>query len=158
MNIKLLSMLLVCLILTLSILDAPEYINCVHIGLCEFLELSASIEILQPDIERHISYTTRNIFYSVLENYINITDKENSINNLNISYIPAIINSSKISFDFTKIQNGITAKQRATAVFDEESLDKRSILSVVKTSVIRSWYINRKTVHSLSLKKQIRFI
>jgi len=38
-----LSMVLVCLFCVLSSLDAPEYVRCGHIGVCEFLELSGDL-------------------------------------------------------------------------------------------------------------------
>ena len=38
-----LTLLLASLILLLCILDAPEYVHCTHLGVCEFLELTGDV-------------------------------------------------------------------------------------------------------------------
>jgi len=39
-----LKIFLTCLICLLSILDAPEYVQCTHIGVCEFLEVHGNLK------------------------------------------------------------------------------------------------------------------
>ena len=39
-----LKIFLTCLICFLSILDAPEYVQCTHIGVCEFLEVHGNLK------------------------------------------------------------------------------------------------------------------
>jgi len=75
MKLKVLAISLICLILALSILDAPEYVRCTDIGLCEFLELHGHLDnILKSDIIRHISNIAKNNLFSMLESIINSKD------------------------------------------------------------------------------------
>ncbi len=95
MNRKALKIFLVCLILVLSVLDAPEYIRCAHIGLCEFLELNAHMSnSLKSDSINHHSRVGRDNFFSILENLI---DSKELIKNLIIFYIPAILSLLEFS-------------------------------------------------------------
>ncbi|MGA1875604.1 MAG: hypothetical protein ACMUIA_08345 [bacterium] len=44
LSVAILGILLVCLIGLLNLLDAPEYVNCVDLGICEFLELTCNLK------------------------------------------------------------------------------------------------------------------
>lgn len=100
MRLKVLAIFLVCLILALSILDAPEYVRCAHTDICEFLDLHGHLDnILKSDIIKQISHAAKNNFYFILEDLI---DSKELIKNLFIFYLLAILYSFKISCTYTK--------------------------------------------------------
>lgn len=133
--IKVLAILLICLILSLSILDAPEYVRCTDIGICEFLDLHAySANILSLDIIMRFFNAPKNKFYSVLENLI--ISKESIQNFVNLC-IPAIIDSFKFLCPLKKEKNINFAKTEHTFHLVENDLAEQTI-DILKVSVIRS--------------------
>ena len=69
MRLKTIAILLICIIFTLSILDSPEYIHCIHLDLPGALALHAIVfNILKVDIVSKCYYVTENNFFSILEN------------------------------------------------------------------------------------------
>ena len=50
-------LILTCMIFTLCILDAPEYVRCNHLGVCEFLELHANIDGFRETIHKMTSFS-----------------------------------------------------------------------------------------------------
>ena len=135
MKLKVLAISLICLILALSILDAPEYVRCTDIGLCEFLELHGHLDnILKSDIIRHISNIAKNNLFSMLESIIN--SKELIQDLISFSNL-AVINFSKISCTLTKNQGlDLVKKPRASPLIENNSIEQN--LKIVKISVIRS--------------------
>lgn len=135
MNIKILIVFIVCLILALSILDAPEYVRCTDIGICEFLELHGLLgNILKLDIIKHISYVATNTFSSILENLIN---SKELIQKFIFFSIPAILKSFKVSITLTKRQHLVLENSEHTFHSIENSLSPQN-LKLVAISVIRS--------------------
>ena len=54
MRLKLLSIILVCVFVMLIILDAPAYVRCIDIGICEFLDIQCHMaNVLESDIIEH---------------------------------------------------------------------------------------------------------
>jgi len=48
-KIFLMGIFLVCLIFTLSLLDGAEYVHCIHIDICEFLEIQGKLQDSQKE-------------------------------------------------------------------------------------------------------------
>ena len=95
MKLKIFAICLVCLILGMGILDAPEYVRCTHLGLCEFLEFQGHLlNILQLKKMTHIMSTTRNHFFSVLED---ILSRKKLIQKIFSFCIPNLLMSLKTS-------------------------------------------------------------
>lgn len=135
MKAKVLVIFLVCLILVLSILDAPEFVRCSDIGICEFLELHGLLgNILKSDIMIHICFVETNNFSSILENLIN---KKELIQNLIFSSIPAVLKSFKISITLIKRELIVLASTEHKFPLIENNLSSQN-LKLIGISVIRS--------------------
>lgn len=134
-NDKFLKIFLVCLILILSILDAPEYINCVHIGVCEFLEIQGQISnSLKSDNTEHHFHMARDNFFMFLEDlaYSNELAK-----GLFIFYLPFIQTFPKFSSILKQKKNQYLQK----IMFSSFSVVNNTIfysLELLEISVIRS--------------------
>ena len=123
------------MILGMSILDAPEYVRCTHLDICEFLELHAHLaNVLKTDMLYHISYAEKNNFYSILENLI--YSKE-LIKNIFIFCIPAILTSFKISLNLKKSRNPILLNAQNIHPLFENNLTSQT-LEFMESSVILS--------------------
>ena len=132
---KVLAILLICLILSLSILDAPEYVRCTNVGMCEFLDLHAhQANILKLNTIMRFYNTAKNNYSSILENLI--ISKE-SIQSFVTLCIPAIIESFKFLFPLKKTRNKFFIKKEQTFHLAENDLTVQTI-DIVKISVIRS--------------------
>jgi len=135
MRLRVLAIILVCLILMLSILDAPEYVRCTDTGICEFLDLHGHVaDIQKSDILKHVSYIVINNFFSLLENSIN---SKELIQNFIIFCIPDTRDSFKISCPLLIGQNKDLEKTNHITPFKENSLYSQN-LKLVQISVIRS--------------------
>jgi len=135
MNGKALKIFLICLILTLSILDAPEYIHCVHLGLCEFLELNAHFpNITRSDIKEHHPRTVKNNFFSFLENLVNNNEL---IKKLILFYLPFIITFLKLSCILMKKKTLYLRNIGLPSFLVENKISSHS-LKILEISVIRS--------------------
>ena len=135
MRIKGIAILLICLILVLSLMDAPEYIHCIHIDLCEFLELHAHLDnVLKSDHIKHISYTPGNNFFLMLEDII--TNRE-FVNITIPSYVPLILMSVKTSCDLKNKENLVLTNIAHASLLIQNRLTAQT-LELIKISVIRS--------------------
>jgi hypothetical protein len=135
MSLKVLVIFLVCLILTIIILDSPEYVRCIHIGLCEFLETYGHLDnILKSDILRHISDVIKNDLFFIFESLIN---SKHLIQNLTFFLISAILKYFKILFALTKGCNTVLPNTEHTSILFENNLNVQA-LKLVKVSVILS--------------------
>lgn len=138
MRLKLLSIILVCLFVMLSILDAPAYVRCNDIGICEFLDIHCHMpNVLKSDIIEHVSSFILNRFFTLLENSIN--RKELTLNFI-IFCIPDSRDSFAISCPLLTGQDVDSEETNHITPFKENSLYSQS-LKLVRTSVIRSWKI-----------------
>lgn len=135
MRLKVLAIFLVCLILALSILDAPEYVHCVHIDICEFLDLHGHLDnVLRSDIIKQITHSVKNNFYFVLKD---LTDSKELIKKLIIFYLVAILYVFKISCAYTKIKNPVLLNTKYKPHFLEKNLVPQA-LKFIEISVILS--------------------
>ena len=135
MNRKALKIFLVCLILTLSILDAPEYIRCTHIGFCEFLELQVHFSnTLKSDLTEYPAWIALNTFFSILENS---KKSKELIKNPIISYIPAILTFFRFPYIPIKREN-LYLKNIELPYPPIENSMTSPILKLLEISVIRS--------------------
>ena len=135
MRLKVLAIFLVCLILALSILDAPEYVRCAHTDICEFLDLHCHLDnVLRSDIIKQISHAVKNNFYFILEDLI---DSKELIKNLIIFCLPAILYSFKILLDLKKNQNTVFLKSKHTLPLFANILTSKTP-KFIETSVILS--------------------
>ena len=135
MRLKVLAIFLVCLILALSILDAPEYVRCAHTDICEFLDLHGHLDnVLKSDIIKQISHVAKNNFYFILEDLI---DSKELIKKLVIFYLIAILYSFKISLALKKNPNTFLLKTKHTLPLFENNLTSQ-ILKLIEISVILS--------------------
>lgn len=135
MRLRVLAIFLICLILALSILDAPEYVRCVHTDICEFLDLHGHLDnILRSDIIKQISHAAKNNFYFILEDLI---DSKELIKNLIIFYLVAILYSFKISLALKKNQNTVLLKTKHAHPLFENNLTSQT-LKFIEISVILS--------------------
>lgn len=67
MKKKLLAILLIILIASLTVLDAPEYVRCTDVGICEFLEVYAHLgNNIRSDIQKGFIATLNQIKYQSL--------------------------------------------------------------------------------------------
>ncbi len=134
-NHKFIKIILICLILVLSILDAPEYIHCIHIGLCEFLELRGNLSNnLESDIMDHHSRLVRNNFFTFLED---LTDSNESAKGLIIFYLPFILTFLKFSSILQQKKNPYLQKIALPALLAVDNITSYS-LEILEISVIRS--------------------
>lgn len=135
MKLKVIAISVICLILSLSILDAPEYVRCTDIGICEFLEIHGHLDnILTSDIICHISHVISNNFFPMLEGIINSKER---IQNLICFSNPAILNFPEISCNLIKSQDPDLAKKIPVPCLKESKSIEQN-LKIVKISVIRS--------------------
>ncbi|MGA1863693.1 MAG: hypothetical protein ACMUHX_01390 [bacterium] len=135
MRLKVLAIFLVCLILALSILDAPEYVHCVHIDICEFLDLHGHLDnILKSDIIKRISFAAKNNFYLVLED---LTDSKELLKRLIIFYLIAILYIFKISCAYKKTKDHVLLNTKHKPPLFEKNLVPQT-LKFVEISVILS--------------------
>ena len=135
MNGKTLKIVLVCLILILSILDAPEYIHCIHIGLCEFLELSGHLSNnLKSDFKEHHPRVVRNDFFSFLENLVYSNEL---IKKIILFYLPFILILLKLTCLFIKKKNLYLKNIEFPSFLVENNISSYS-LKLLEISVIRS--------------------
>ena len=108
MRSRILTLLLICLIIALSILDAPEYVRCIDIGLCEFLEVTGHImNHFKKFIIQFTSFSAKYNFFSILEE---TTDTRKLLNNIIILLLPAIFRFFKNSYSLIKNQVTILLK------------------------------------------------
>jgi len=79
--IFLMGIFLVCLIFCLSLLDGSEYVNCIHIDICEFLEIQGKLQDSQKEknivshMRNHIDFQ----IHSPIKNFHNSPLIENLI-------------------------------------------------------------------------------
>lgn len=137
-NFKIINIILICLILALSILDAPEYIHCVHVGLCEFLEIQGNLSIcLKSDITEHHSRLARNNFFIFLED-LAYTYSNELAKGLILFDLPFILTSLKFSSILPKKKNLYLQKINSASFLTEDNIISISI-KILEISVIRSW-------------------
>lgn len=135
MRLKVLAIFLVCLILALSILDAPEYVHCVHIDICEFLDLHGHLDnVLRSDIIKRITHSVKNNFCFVLQD---LTDIKELIKKLIIFYLVAILYVFKISCAYKKIKDTVLLSTKHKPPLFEKNLVPQA-LKFVEISVILS--------------------
>jgi hypothetical protein len=135
MKLKGLAIILVCLILAMSILDAPEYVRCTSLGICEFLDLHAHLDnLFKSDMIKQISRVSKINFYSLLEDLIN---SKELIKNLIIFCIPAILSSFKISLALKKSKNPVLLNTRHLPPLLENNITSQT-LKFIEISVILS--------------------
>lgn len=135
MNMKIVAVLLVCLILFLSIFDAPEYVRCVDIGICEFLENFGVIN--------HFSNFLKRLFHSIISNFFslleNIAESKECIQNIITMCLSAFILSSLISFVFNRKPDNITACLPHVFSFTTARITSpKQIAMLIGISIIRS--------------------
>ena len=136
MRVKGIVIFLICLICLLSILDAPEYVRCAHIDLCEFLEIHAHLNnILKSDLIMYISHMQRNNFFSMLECIIS---NKKLIQNLILFCIALILSPFKIICDIKNKKDLFSKNVACTHPSVENRLIAQN-LEFIKISVIRSW-------------------
>ena len=67
------ALFLVICICTLCFLDAPEYVHCKHIGICEFLEISGELEVFNkgksPDLIDDLLFEIKTIIYQTFASF-----------------------------------------------------------------------------------------
>lgn len=131
-----LKIFLICLIIILSILDAPEYIQCIHIGQCEFFELNAHLsnDLKSNIMENHYSYEARNNFFSIFNNLINNNEL---IKNFISFYIAAILTFLNFSFLHIKRKTPYLVNIAVPSFLIENSMPSQT-LKLLEISVIRS--------------------
>lgn len=135
MNRKTLKIFLVCLILALSILDAPEYIRCTHIGFCEFLELHYHISnTLKSDLTESTSWVAVKASSLILAN---LKNSKEIIKGPIISYIPAVLTFFKFPYIPIKRENLYLGNIELPHPVIENSMTS-PILRLLGISVIRS--------------------
>ena len=135
MRLKVLAIFLVCLILALSILDAPEYVRCVHTNICEFLDLHGHLDnILKSNIIKQITHAAKNNFYFILEDVI---DTKELIKNLIIFCLLSILYAFKISCAYTKAKNPVLLNTKHKSPLFENDLTSQT-LKFLEVSVILS--------------------
>ena len=136
MNGKALKIFLVCLILALSLLDAPEYIRCTHLGLCEFLEFCSHFSnTSKSDLtEHHPSWISIDTFFSILEG---LKNSRELIKDPTSYYIPAILTFFK--FPYIPInRETLYLKNIELSYPSIENSTSSPILRLIEISVIRS--------------------
>lgn len=103
----------------MSTFDAPEYVRCTHIGICEFLDLSGHIlRTLVSDIpSRHAHAGPRN-FVDILENMDNENESRRHYAFLSP---PAVLRSCASLFDPSGHLKfiGLNTYQRAIAFLED---------------------------------------
>lgn len=135
MRLKVLAIFLICLILALSVLDAPEYVRCVHVDICEFLDLHGHMDnILKSDIIKQISLATKNNFYFVLED---LTDSKELLKKLIIFYLISILYVFKISCAYKKAKDHVLLNTKHKPPLFEKNLVPQT-LKFIEISVILS--------------------
>ena len=135
MNTKIVAVLLVCLILLLSIFDAPEYVRCVDIGICEFLENSGVTDYFSSFLKRLYLIITSN-FYSLLEN---IVESKECLQDIIATCLSVFVVSFLISFVLNKKPDGITAcQQHLYSSTTKVVTISRHTATLVGISIIRS--------------------
>lgn len=135
MRLKVLAIFLVLLFVMLSVLDAPAYVRCSDIGICEFLDLHGHLSnVLKSDIIRYFSSIILNNFFTLLENSIN--NKELILNFI-IFCVPDSRDSFAIACPLLMGQNADLEKKNHITPFKENSLYSQN-LKLVQVSVIRS--------------------
>ena len=134
-NYRLIKIILICLILVLSILDAPEYINCVHIGLCEFLEIKGllSSDLESDSMKDNHSRLARNNFFIILED---ITISNKLAKNHIIYYLPLILSSLEFLSSLRQNKNLYLQKTVSSLIVANNTISKS--LELIDISVIRS--------------------
>ena len=136
MRLKVLAIFLIFLFVMLSILDAPAYVRCTDIGMCEFLDLHGHLaNVLKSDIIRDFSSIILNNFFRLLENSIN---SKELILNFIIFCIPDSRDSFAIACPLLMGQNADLEKKSHITPFKENGLYSQN-LKLVRISVIRSW-------------------
>lgn len=121
--------------MALSILDAPEYVRCVDIDICEFLDIHGHLDnVLRSDIIKQISHAAKNNFYFILEDLI---DSKELIKNLIIFYMLAFLYAFKISLDLKRNQDTVLLKTKHTLPLFENNLTSQT-LRLIEISVILS--------------------
>lgn len=135
MKPKALSIFLICVILALSVLDAPEYVKCTDIGICEFLELQCHLgNDIISEVIGHIFDVKRNNLFSMMENIIN---RKELIQNLIFFSIPAILKSIRSGYKPAKGQN-IDSTDTENSTYLIENILIEENLKIVEISIIRS--------------------
>jgi hypothetical protein len=135
MRSRVLTLFLICLIIALSILDAPEYVRCIDIGLCEFLEVTGHImNHFKKFIIQFTSFRTKYNFFSILEETI---DTRKLYKNIIILLLPAIFRFFKDSYSLIKNQVIVLLKTVHFApLFENISCSQN--LKLIEISVILS--------------------
>ena len=96
MRLKIIAIVLVCIIFSLSILDSPEYVHCIHLDLPGSFGLHAIVfNILKVQVISNVYYVTRDNFFSILEN--SLDNKE--------YFLPFILLSDHLSSVLIGCQN-----------------------------------------------------
>lgn len=137
MRLKVVAIFLICIFLALSILDAPEYVRCMDVGICEFLELHAhSVYILNLDVMRHHSHEARNNFFSILED---IVDSKEFDKDITVCNIHSMLNTFKTFYPsiIRKDMSLLNKHKRFTSGLSQNPL-KEQTLEIVEISVILS--------------------
>jgi hypothetical protein len=123
------------LILALSILDGPEYIRCIHLGLCEFLELHGHLSNDQKsDLMENHSYKAKNIFFPIFEDLI---DNKELIKNLIIFFTATILTFLKFLSPPIKRKTPYLLNIAIPSFSIENSIPLQT-LKLLEISVIRS--------------------
>jgi len=134
-RVKGIAVFLICLICVLSLLDAPEYIRCRDIDLCEFLEIYAHLDNLhKSDLMMYLSHIPRSNFFSMLEG---IVSNKDLIQDLILLCMLLILSPFKISCDIIK-KEGLFSEGIAHARLLIEDILIFQNLEFIKTAVIRS--------------------
>ena len=152
-----LKIVLPCLICFLSLLDAPEYVHCTHLGVCEFLEIHGNMKPSQ-EAENILSRVKKafqhsSYFYTFFVEYYpfrsqrcgDLTFSQVVFKNVDLS-VPFYILSRYFYPDYKKILcipcsgskgQKIKIKQQYFSPTTNKSLPSQS-LQLISTSIINS--------------------
>lgn len=129
MRLKIIAILVVCIFLTLSILDTPEYVHCINLDLPGSIGLHATVfNILKVKIISKACNMARDNFISILEN--SIDNKE--------YFLPLILLYDHLSTFLTVCRNSDLKYplHPITILIEENAVPE--ITKIIGISIIRS--------------------
>ena len=94
--IFLMGIFLVCLIFTLSFLDGAEYVHCIHLDICEFLEIQGKLQ----DPQNEINIVSHKKNHDDFQIHSPIKNFHNSLLIENVIHTMISIKDDTLPFDF----------------------------------------------------------
>ena len=126
--ISLMGIFLVCLIFVLSYLDSAEYVHCIHLDICEFLEIQGKVYDSQKEgnLVSHTSNQYAFQIHSPIKNFNNSPLIEN------LNYYRVSIKDDTLPFDFLLLDRYINGfdhmffrpslKKESTHIFSQKNV------------------------------------